>query len=185
MESSLKLYTMLIYAAILKYGISAFKLEILEYCDESVVRNRETYYIERLKPEYNILQEGGSSLGYKHTESTKEMLSELGKKRKHSDETKTSISKSVSGEYNHFFGKIHSKDSILKIIEGKSAHTVYVYNSKKILQIIYPSVRTMAKLINANSSTIVNAIKKGGLFRGEWYISDKPFNLSDTPLISD
>jgi hypothetical protein len=74
--------------------------------------------------------EGGSSLGYKHTESTKEMLSELAKKRKHSDETKTSISESVSGEYN-FFGKIHSKDSILKIIEGKSAHPVYIYNSKK------------------------------------------------------
>jgi len=55
MESSLKLYTTLIYAAILKYRISAFKLEILEYCDESVVRSRETYYIKGLKPEYNIL----------------------------------------------------------------------------------------------------------------------------------
>lgn len=31
---------------------------------------REQHYIDTLKPEYNLLQVAGSSLGYKHTEET-------------------------------------------------------------------------------------------------------------------
>ena len=45
---------MTIYKAILKYGHTNFKLEILEYCDSNVVLLREQYYIDLLKPEYNI-----------------------------------------------------------------------------------------------------------------------------------
>ena len=164
MENSLKLYTMLIYVAILKYGISAFKIEILEYCDESVVRSRETYYIERLKPEYNILQTGGSSLGYKHTEATKKRLSALVKGRKHSDETKSLISRSVAGENNSFYGKTHSKESVLKIVEAKSANPVYIYNSHKVLQAVFPSVGSLAKLINSSYRTMTIVIKNGALF---------------------
>ena len=59
-----------IYKAIIKYGHSNFKLEILEYCDWDKVMNREQYYIDLLKPEYNILTKAGSSFGYKHSEET-------------------------------------------------------------------------------------------------------------------
>jgi len=54
--------------ALFKYGYSNFSLEILEYCLVSDLLKREDYYIKQLKPDYNILQEAGSSLGYKHTE---------------------------------------------------------------------------------------------------------------------
>ena len=56
-----------IYKAIIKYGYANFKLEILEYCDISVLLLREQYFIDNLKPEYNILSKAGSNLGYKHT----------------------------------------------------------------------------------------------------------------------
>lgn len=46
-------------------------MEILEYCEPSDVISREQYYIDLLKPDYNILQVAGSSLGYKHTEESK------------------------------------------------------------------------------------------------------------------
>jgi group I intron endonuclease len=36
---------------------------------------REQYYIDILKPKYNILQTAGSSLGHKHTEETREKIS--------------------------------------------------------------------------------------------------------------
>jgi hypothetical protein len=49
--------------------------------------------------------------------------------------------------------------SKLRLIEAKSAYSVYIYNSNKILQIIVPSVNTLAKLINSNHLTIVNYIK--------------------------
>jgi group I intron endonuclease len=65
---------MAIDRALLKYGYSSFQLEILEYCDSTGVSllEREQFYLDLLKPEYNILSKAGSSLGYKHTEETLE-----------------------------------------------------------------------------------------------------------------
>lgn len=44
------------------------------------------------------------------------------------------------------------------MIEANSAYAVYVYNSFKELLVIYPSVKTFAKLIHSNHSSIVNYI---------------------------
>ena len=59
-----------IYSAILKYGYNKFKLEILEYCTKENVLNREQYYIDSIKPEYNILKIAGSMEGFKHTSAS-------------------------------------------------------------------------------------------------------------------
>ena len=42
----------LIYKALLKYGYSQFKLDILEYCDTKDIVKREQYYIDYFNPEY-------------------------------------------------------------------------------------------------------------------------------------
>jgi group I intron endonuclease len=65
---------MLINKALIKYGYSNFSLEIIEYCEPSLVVTREQYYIDLLKPEYNILKVAGSSLGYKHTEESRSKM---------------------------------------------------------------------------------------------------------------
>lgn len=72
---------MLIHKALLKYGYSGFKLEILEYCSKADLLNREQYYLDLLKPEYNIYKQAGSPLGYKHTKETMEKLKEIAKMR--------------------------------------------------------------------------------------------------------
>ena len=77
----------LINKANLKYGYSRFKLEILEYCDNSHVINREQYYIDTFKPEYNILKLAGSNKGFKHSAETKELLRLKATGRKHTVET--------------------------------------------------------------------------------------------------
>lgn len=60
-----------IHYALLKYGFDNFKLEILEYCEKGANPvNREQYYLDLLKPEYNILNQAGSLLGFKHSEET-------------------------------------------------------------------------------------------------------------------
>ena len=59
-----------VVGAILKYGYSEFTLEILEYCSPEKCIEKEQYYIDLLKPEYNILQKTGSLLGFKHSEET-------------------------------------------------------------------------------------------------------------------
>lgn len=52
-----------IYSALLKYGYSNFSLNILEHCEPNVLITREQYYIDLLKPEYNILKIAGDKLG--------------------------------------------------------------------------------------------------------------------------
>jgi len=76
-----------IYNGLLKYGYSNFTLDILEYCEPNVLIEREQYYIDLLKPEYNILKVAGNRLGFKHSKATLEKM---------------------SGINNHFFGKTHT-----------------------------------------------------------------------------
>ena len=45
---------MVINKALKKYGYFMFKLEILEYCEPKVIVEREQYYMDEIKPEYNI-----------------------------------------------------------------------------------------------------------------------------------
>jgi hypothetical protein len=78
---------MAINRALLKYGYSNFTLEIIEYCEPSDVIDREQFYLDKLKPEYNILTKAGSSLGYQHSEETKIKISESRIGHKHSEET--------------------------------------------------------------------------------------------------
>jgi group I intron endonuclease len=56
--------------SLLKYGYNKFSIDILEYCESSELIEREQYYLDNLKPEYNILKKAGSSLGYKHSLET-------------------------------------------------------------------------------------------------------------------
>lgn len=117
MRCVLQRCTMLIYSSILKHGIASFKLDILEYCDPSVVRQRESHFIKDLNPEYNILCDGGSLLGFKHSEAsrmkirraklgsklsleTRALISEsalLRVRRKHSEETRAKIKAALLG----------------------------------------------------------------------------------------
>ena len=174
-----------IIKALLKYDQLNFTLLILEYVEPEFLAIRETFYITHIIPYYNVLKQGYSSLGYKHTEETKKLLSELAKNRVHSDKTKALIARAVTGENNPFYNRSHSVESKIRMIEANSAYPVYVYNSFKNLLVIYPSVSTLAKLIKSNHPTLVNIIKEQKIFRGEWYLSNIPFNLTDTPSISD
>jgi len=97
-----------IYNALLKYGFKNFKLEILEYCAEGVNPvEREQYFLDLLKPEYNILNKAGSlfptrsgallgreSEGFKHKAETLEFFKN---ERKVSDSTRKNLSKAAMG----------------------------------------------------------------------------------------
>jgi GIY-YIG catalytic domain len=73
---------MYINRVLLKDGYASFSLYVLEYCDEKNLIKREQYYLDTLKPEYNILKIAGSPLGYKHTKESlvKMSISKAGEK---------------------------------------------------------------------------------------------------------
>lgn len=56
-----------IHSALNKYGLSNFSLIILEQCDTADITRQEQYWMDLLKPAYNILMAGKSSVGYIHT----------------------------------------------------------------------------------------------------------------------
>lgn len=60
--------------AIKKYGVSIFSWEILEFTKISSTRSRETWYIQNLLPEYNILLSAENSFGYLHRPETREKM---------------------------------------------------------------------------------------------------------------
>jgi len=83
-----------IYKAILKYGYSKFKLEILEYTEKENTISTEQFYIDNYKPEYNILRVAGSLAGFKHNSKTIEyFLNE----RVLSKEARGNLSKAATG----------------------------------------------------------------------------------------
>jgi group I intron endonuclease len=94
---------MIINVALIKYGYSSFELVILEYCTAENVISREQYYIDLLKPEYNILKKAYSWKGHHHSMET--------------------IAK-FSGESNHFFGKTHKEEARKKMWEAKLNRTL-------------------------------------------------------------
>jgi group I intron endonuclease len=98
MVSKLASRTSIIYSAILKHGYVNFSLDILEYCEIDILIKREQYYLDLLKPEYNILKIANSRLGSKQSEATK-----------------IKISNSNKGKHYHFLGKMHTYETRKKI----------------------------------------------------------------------
>jgi group I intron endonuclease len=70
----------LISRALLKYGYSNFKLEVLEYCKPEQCIDREQYYLDTLPHEYNISSKAGSRLGCKHSEAACKKIREAARK---------------------------------------------------------------------------------------------------------
>lgn len=112
----------IINRALIKYGYSNFSLTILEYCDKSNLLIREQYYFDKLNPQYNILKTAGSSQGFKHSDNTKTKISKslkgiyTGEKsalfgRIHQEETKKLMNLKKAGKNNPLFGKFHSENS--------------------------------------------------------------------------
>jgi len=153
--------------ALVKYDNTCFTLIIIEYVEPEYLSIRETFYISSLLPYYNVLKQGYSSLGYKHTEETKELLSKLSKNRTHSERTKSLIARALTGENNPFYNKSHSVETKVRMIEANSIYSVYVYNSFRELLVIFPSIGTLNRRIESNHYTLVGVIKEKLLFRGE------------------
>jgi hypothetical protein len=140
----------MIYKALLKYGYSSFKLDILEYCDPAVLIEREQYYFDNLKPEYNILKVAGSLTGFRHNEASIELIraTKLGRKR--------------------------TEAAKLKIAAGSTqAQSVIVTNNKTGENKEFTSVRKAAKFIGIQHSYVAKCMKNRKFYKGKEYTIGK------------
>lgn len=90
-----------------KYGKQRFTFSIIELCEVNALINREQFYIDALKPEYNKRLIAGSQLGLRHTAAAKEKMSVWQKGKKMAKETREKISKALSGRE---FSEEHKKN---------------------------------------------------------------------------
>lgn len=115
-----------------KYGESNFSFEVILFCSRGNSLFFEQRALDIYKPEYNILKIAGSTLGYKHSESSKLSRSSVHKGKivseetrikikeskigkHHSEETKKRISDKTRGTLNPNYGKIMSEEQKTKI----------------------------------------------------------------------
>jgi len=90
---------MKICRALLKYDYFNFSLIILEYCEPDKCLIREKHYWDLFKPEYNIAQDPTAPFsGRKHSNKTKQILSEAKKGKNHPNYGKT-LSKKLEQKY--------------------------------------------------------------------------------------
>jgi group I intron endonuclease len=133
--------------SLLKYGYNNFSLDILEYYESSVLINREQYYLDTLKPKYNILKIAGSSFGYKHSPETLLKF----KERRLSPEALINLKLAKKGK---------APTSPLRIINHLLAtgHITTVVNKKDNSIKVYNSIRAVSRDIGINPGTIANYI---------------------------
>lgn len=171
MGTKIKLGQSAIYAAILKYGHSNFKLEILEHCERSDVIKRENYYLNLLKPKYNLLSTAGSWLGHKHSEESK-------------NKTRASLLGKNAGENNPMFGilgknhprfgKTHSEETRSKMSET-SGTAVEVTDIETGLRSNYASMTKAAEATGVSPAALSKRFKKTNCFilKGRYQVEKK------------
>jgi len=158
-----------ILSALQKYGLSSFSLEILDYCDSSDLINREQYYIDLLKPQYNILKIAGSSIGKLHSDETKIKISKTLMGRHFSEVTKQKMSESRRG-------KILSEQT-KNILRERWKDRVNPGSKLEVLNVetnetfTYSSSYKAAEALGCSAWNIRNYIKIKRIYKGKFLLN--------------
>lgn len=129
-----------------KYGINDLLFYVVEFCPKEKLLEREQYYIDTRRPEFNIAKVAGNTLGVIHSEEAKRKMSESNKGIPKSEEHKKKISES---HQRHFAspegketrrkmsealkGRTFSEETRMKISEAKKGKS---YHNKKLKNVL-------------------------------------------------
>lgn len=151
-----------------KYGVNAFEFEILEtiLIDDNIKKtllSREQFWIDNLKPEYNILPVAGSSLGYRHTEETKKKISQSTTGVKKSEEHAKHIREGQSG-------RVLTEEHKAKLPEA-AKHRKFPSNHAiiSIDGVIYNSLKEASEATGVKYNTIQKRLKNPN-FSNYYYV---------------
>ncbi len=161
-----------------KHGIENFIIEEIEFCNIKELLTREQYYIDTLKPQYNICKIAGSKLGVKCSEATKLKISNSNKGRViseearlkisntlkskgykviHSEETKRKISESNKGKHN--FSKEEMLSKTLKSLEITQKKVDLIDDNGNIVE-TFESLAKAGKILNIDPRRISACVTK-------------------------
>lgn len=139
-----------------KYKEESFTFEIIEQCEKEDLISREQFWIDYYKSYdksvgFNILPIAESRLGMKHSNETKEKMSE-----------------SRKGENHWNYGKCHSEKTKQKISNSHKGKTYSDETKKKLSEIRKGKPRLDLKGVKQSEDTIRKRIEKNKIvLRGE------------------
>jgi group I intron endonuclease len=165
---------------LLKYGYSNFSLYILEYCESDVLIKREQYYIDKLKPHYNICKTAGSTFGKKHSMQTRNKLSMGNKGNKnpmfgktHSKETRLKISMANKGINSYMYGKVQPYEVRKKIglaFRNRGGVSIKVYDKSNNFIKEFSTIISVANYFNICYRTIRRYLEKNKSYNGFTFV---------------
>ena len=145
LERELKTNNSLIYKALLKYGYSNFKLEILEHSNASIVVQREQYYLDNLELQYNTLKVARFLAGFKHSAASIERMS-LAK----------------IGHHRHEATK-------LRFSANTQAHAIIATEISTGETKVFTSIRKAAEFIGIHPSYLAKCLNENNISTGKGY----------------
>ena len=151
-----------------KYGEKNFIFEPIEFISENITIEREQFWIDKLKPQYNISKKAGSTKGCTHTEETKRKLRELNLGEKNPNYGKRfsviNSNKSINKKNSENSKPIKSKTIKSKTIKNKSK----LNRCKSIISIDsngikkqYKSITEAAKFLKLPGLSAIQHVLKG------------------------
>ena len=139
--------------AIDELGKSGFDFEVLEECELSELRERENYWINKLRPEYNTITDW-----YSASEETREKIRQSLTGKKHPPDVVARRKASIRA-----YREIHPQTN-----EG---HRKKVAIQEETV-VVFESVKSAAEHMSVDASTMTHALKRGGRVKGKkvWYV---------------
>ena len=167
--------------ALLKHEYSNFSLTILEYCEREKLLIREKHYWHIFNPEYNISQDPTAPMsGRNHSEESKTKISDslTGEKnpmfgKNHSDKTKQIMSDAKKGENHPMYGKNHSDDTKKIMSDAKKGEKNPMYNKQRASGAGRPSNEIEVTDIKNNITTSYDSIREAA----------KALNINHTRIV--
>lgn len=134
-------------AAFNKYEELAFVFSILEYAGCAILIEREQYFFDTLRPEYNIALIAGSPM--------------LG--RRHAAESRRKMSQATRGERNSNYGKSPSKETRRKLSEALMGRQFSDSHRSKISRALQGNTNTLGHKHTKETLATMSRIKRGEL----------------------
>jgi len=170
--------------ALIKYGHKNFRLEILEYCLETKLLEREQFYLDLLIPDYNILKSAYSLLGFIHSQETidklkakiispehKEILSLIHKGKIVSSETRNKLAIATASYKKNNPLTPEALDNIRSKTTVREGVSVSVLNTQTNEVKEFTNQTEASLFLGVTRQAIYNAIKRDTLINGIYLIS--------------
>nr|UHB41918.1 GIY endonuclease [Apiotrichum gamsii] len=186
--------SIIVHAAVLKYGLNNFAFVVLESVDFSnLIREesnknllmREDFYLFTLRPMYNIAPKAGNTLGVKHTDSTKakikinysserrEAIGALNRGKKLPPTTveairKTALRRSpISIETRITISKKVGKFYTIR----RTDNSIFLSPEKIIVSsLTLQRVKNVRIFLDCSEKTVLRALNTNGIIQKEWCI---------------